>query len=466
MSDPTLPDAGQQEQPSAPAAPAEPPWPQTPLPVVSLPYSYPVRSGRPGILTAVGVISIVVASFSILGSLYDGIQLLSINMMARFAPMMAPPPPAPPANVANPFPATNPTASSAKSLVVTQRGLESSARAVVTNALGEMRFLTGPRIEQLDGLLAEAGQDMFDTNKTPLTGEDITSQVLANATGLSADPSVAGPDTFRTEKGRFELYDDHAVFYPLRGNTVRVSTLTTSTAGLTSAQVEQIISQAQATSGNAMNPSQLAALRTLLSTPGQQYVSVITIPTAIRSAQPMGDGSVFITFPNGYAQIGAQGQVTMSGTTSGAGTSTVTATGAFPFIPGSGGKVRINGAAAALVGFSAIAGAGLAIYLLVIGIMVLRDSHRGRKFHLIFAWLKIPLTFLAALSMWWLTSDFYEQFLTQSGAPGVAVGPTMSITTAIWQGVVGVLALIYPISLLIVMQTKTVKDYYNTVRMD
>ena len=463
MSDPTLPPT------PPPPDPYYAPPPMHSVPMAALAYLAPVTvAGRPGILTAVGVISIVVASFGVLGSLYTGVTLLMFNAMASFAPVAMPAP-----NTPGMTPTTAPAnvSPAASSVVVTERGLESAERAAVAAGLGELRFLSTSRVEQLDALLAEAGKDIFAGAGKPLTADRIETLVQSHATGLSADPSVPGPDTFRTESGRFELYDDRAVFYPNRGDIVRVSTLTTSTAGLNGAQVERVVAQAQVASGNTMNPSQLAGLRTLLSSPGQQHVSVVTLPTAIRGAQPMGDGSVMVTFPNGMAQVGPQGQIQMSSFTAADGTMTTTTANAGTFtvggpFGGGGGRVRVNGAAMALAGFATLVGTLLAVYLLVSGILVLRDSQRGRKLHLIYAWLKIPVTILGALAVWWLTTSLFESMMAQSGAAGVAASPAMSMGIGIQQAVMAVFGLIYPVALLIVMQTRGVKDYYNAVRVD
>src|SRR4051794_36297640 len=68
--------------------------PQSPIPVQPVSYLSPYASrGRPGILTAVGVMSIVVACFSFLGSLSGAFMALGFAMItatpARFAPPAA-----------------------------------------------------------------------------------------------------------------------------------------------------------------------------------------------------------------------------------------------------------------------------------------------------------------------------------------------------------------------------------------
>src|SRR5687767_1033716 len=57
--------------------------PALPVPVQSLSYSMPVRPGRPGVLTAVGVLSIVVACISLLACLIIALTAGNFMMLAR-----------------------------------------------------------------------------------------------------------------------------------------------------------------------------------------------------------------------------------------------------------------------------------------------------------------------------------------------------------------------------------------------
>ncbi len=433
--------------PPPPLLPEIPPLP----PLASLAYQpgAQARVGRPSIITAIGVISIVVAAFSFVGSLYSAVTLFGFSMMASFAGVASMVPPTPGA-----FPpqaaTTQAVASPGLAIPVSPRGLDADARNEIATGLSDLRFLSGPRLDQLNALLAEAGQEMFPDGGKPLTARRVQDElVLSNVTGLSADPATPGPDTIRTDGGRFEVYDDRAVFYPNRGEIIRVSAPATSNSGLSPAQVEAIVQQAGAASGNALNPGQVAALRTLLATPGQQYVSPITVPAAIRSAQASGDGTVFLMFPNGSASIGPQGQMTAS--TSAAGT---------PAVPFPGSRIKINRTAMALAMFATLAGFGLAVYLLVIGILTLRGSPRGRRLHLVYAALKIPVTILGAGAAWWLTTTFLEALLS-TGGTNVMFQRGIFAGVGTQQAVMAVIALIYPIALLITLQTRAVKDYYR-----
>ena len=60
--------------------------PIAPLWVQPLDYPLPIRSGRPGILTAVAVISIILAAFSGLGSLWSGMVAFGFFMASQIRP--------------------------------------------------------------------------------------------------------------------------------------------------------------------------------------------------------------------------------------------------------------------------------------------------------------------------------------------------------------------------------------------
>jgi len=68
--------------------PPLPDRPPAPVPVQTLDYSDPPRQGRPGLVTAIGVMSIVVASLSVLFSLQTGAQAVGFFFMSRMAASM------------------------------------------------------------------------------------------------------------------------------------------------------------------------------------------------------------------------------------------------------------------------------------------------------------------------------------------------------------------------------------------
>jgi hypothetical protein len=98
----------------------------------------------------------------------------------------------------------------------------------------------------------------------------------------------------------------------------------------------------------------------------------------------------------------------------------------------------------------------IAGFLLVSGIVVFTRSRRPRRLHLIYAALKIPLAICAGIvamqmTAWWMS------MIRVSGGPPM---PNASILGIFSGGMTTVLACIYPVALLIVMNVRSVKDFY------
>ena len=105
----------------------------------------------------------------------------------------------------------------------------------------------------------------------------------------------------------------------------------------------------------------------------------------------------------------------------------------------------------------------LALLLMTAGIMVLMNSQRGRRMHLIWAWLKLPAAIGLALVNWLIMKDTMSALAT-SGTPLPAIMTSMFATFSVVIGLV--LACAYPVVLLFVMRSKTINDYYSSVRPD
>ena len=111
---------------------------------------------------------------------------------------------------------------------------------------------------------------------------------------------------------------------------------------------------------------------------------------------------------------------------------------------------------------------GLAAYLLVAGILVLRGVAIGGKLHWVYAVIKIPLTLLAAVVGWWMWSGIMQfgTAVRASAAAGGTVAPPpgwASGVTMVFAVLLAVVALIYPISLLFVLRSSRVRAYYNAI---
>src|SRR5439155_23392467 len=95
-----------------------------------------------------------------------------------------------------------------------------------------------------------------------------------------------------------------------------------------------------------------------------------------------------------------------------------------PPIPGPGavtgvfspfGKISSTAAIIAIV--ETVISAGLAIFLAIAGILVLRDARSGRRLHLIYATLKIPLIIIGSIGSWVVMSGWMNGAMT-AASPG------------------------------------------------
>jgi hypothetical protein len=367
--------------------------PQPPLPVAPLYYGTPPRRGRPGLITAMGVMSIVVASLSGLASLWGVLGAFGMFMMSRL-PAIPPPAPAPPA--------VQTTGSGGGTAVVggmvvdpasAEDGLPEPHKSLVAEVLCRGKNVNEKRRRQIDLLLTVAGQKIF-----PFVRPGISPQTIeANISESGRLPSVSaapGPYYFVVGSGRIEVYDDHALFRP-DGSADVVSVTATE--------------EAAPPSGQPSRPAPSGARRT---------------------------STVVMTGPGG--------------------TSTVTTATRAPMF-------RVNLVAAGLSMGEALLSLGVAIYLLVIGILTLRDSRSARRLHWVYVWVKIPLVILAVIAGAWMMSGLMNSMATLPNAPGGPPPPT-----AAWGNVMvvyaiigGMVALAYPIALIFVLRSRTAREYYG-----
>ena len=426
--------------------------PQAPIPVEPLPYTMPSRFGRPGVLTAIGVISICVAAISGLFALYSVLMGFGFYMAsamsqrqsrATTATLVAPVPPAPPvASTA----ATMPSGPQVGPL-----GMSPAERDAAFQSLNGLRPLGPSRRRQLDTILAAAGKSFA------------TDRVIESGTMEDARDGEPGPEYFVTQRGRLEIFNDRAVFFPNDNSpTIRTSAPfevadapatgpatgpatapTTVPAGsvLTAAEVQSVVSQVQAMTGNKLTPLQVTSVQSVLTNPTQLLVPPGTAQGSITAAHAQPDGTVMMNFANGsMLMLGPQGNVVAQ-------TTPMTV----PFGSGFAMSPWVVGSYVAL----SVVSLGLAVLLLVAGILVLSRSTKGRRLHLIYAWLKIPVAVAASLLLGTIMSHLGSAFATTAAGSSLGAG---------WMVGTMVLGCLYPVALLIALNTRTVRDYYHSAR--
>jgi hypothetical protein len=221
----------------------------------------------------------------------------------------------------------------------------------------------------------------------------------------------------------------------------------TSNPALTVAQAGQVVARVQGMVGNAMTPAQVQTLTTELQAPNQQLLSSQYLYSPIQSATRNPDGTLVIFFQSGTSHNFGGATMVLTPT----GQSTMQAT---PFGPSGNpfGNMKLNPAVIAFAIFEDAASFGLAIYLFVAGILLLRDSPHSRKRHLRYAAIKCVLATIAAIATYLLFTEFYTAIIPNRG--GAAVAASVEVL------ILSLLGFVYPIALFIAMNTNSVRRHY------
>jgi hypothetical protein len=427
--------------------------PPVPIPVQPLAYSgaWQERS-RPGLITAIGVMCIVVACLSGLVSTMMGFYGLGFYMVSKFAGARS-------ATAAATISAPSSSPQANEKLPIGDVG-------VADNTLRSLLNLDGPRLHELDKLLRSHGKAIFppdeDSDGTPLTNAKVRAAVKEYHNAADA----SGAAHFATEAGAVDVFPDHATFTSADGDTtIRSSALrhsesvsqasmtvgsTTASTGttLTAAQVQKIMRDIKRLSPKALTAAQISTVQTQLSAPNQQLVTNAA-GTPVSSVTPQGT-DLMVQFDGGFLNVGPQGQVVQ-----------VFSYSSNPF---AGGRANLNGVAAPaiLMMLEALCSVAVAIYLLVVGIFVFRSSFKSPRLLAVYAWIKIPLALAAGAVVTWMGYEFMTA--VTKGLPGgsPAAAPTVAYV-AIWGIILTLLGLAFPIALLIALRSRTSREFFNTV---
>lgn len=435
---------------------ADPPF-IPPIPSQPLPYSIPVRTGRPGIITAIGVTCIVIACLSALSSFISGTNSVGFYMMSRVSAQMASMSATMASASANAGPATMPGSSPV---------LPGGDAGVAVNAIDSMLSLDSQHLRELDRLMRRHGRLVFGgDDDTPLTAAAVRQAVISS----KRNGGISG---FSTSQGTVDIFADHATFTSADGSTtvttsarrnqdqttqstpngltmstVAVNATAAPSSTLTTAQIDQAVALAQGMVPKP-NAAQLRSLRAELSKPNQPLATVGgSSPVTATTQQPNGNLSIY--FDTGNALIvDPRGKVLSSGT--------------LPML-----NLGISGGLATVDALEGLASIGLAIYLLIVGILVLRGSFASPRMLRIYAWIKIPLALIAGIGLTMLGYALSRAIMNNpamgaasSSADSARVGFTIGGGLAILFG------LAFPVALLIALRSKTVSEYYNAVVSD
>jgi hypothetical protein len=104
-----------------------------------------------------------------------------------------------------------------------------------------------------------------------------------------------------------------------------------------------------------------------------------------------------------------------------------------------------------------------AVLLIVAGSLMLRNWPRADRLHRIYVAVKIPLIATAAIATWWIYSGMMSGMFIVNGTPGAQANfaHTMAMIQAV---VMAGISLVYPVALLIVLSTRTSREYFKRLR--
>lgn len=218
-----------------------PPHQPPPLPVAPLAYDSVPRPWHPSIITAIGVLSIVIACFSALVSLYSSLASVGFYMMSQ----VAIPPAAIQASAATlPSPTPVPTVTVGGFPMDGNDiadGLAEQPRKNVMRVLEATVPLNEARVGQLDALMKFGGKLIFPSAADGATLQNIKANITESGRMPGAD-GAPGPQFFVVGTGKIEVYDDHAVFRPDGSADVISITAPDPTAAPTTSQAGSTVS--------------------------------------------------------------------------------------------------------------------------------------------------------------------------------------------------------------------------------
>lgn len=385
--------------------------PSPPLAAIAAP-------ARPMILGAVGVLSIIVG---LIGMIFGLIGVVTGNLMDRQAFVASR------AAMAQ----TSAPANSGQSDSGVD-AMDAATRRIVLAGLSQREPIRPACAQQLEALLANAGNEVFPLDRSALTVAQVKSYVLAAAAHQSNSETI---QVYILGSGRLELSEHWARFIPDGGGTtVRVRDgQYDSGMGQWLCQLDIDAVVAKARSMPHVTDAMASALRSQLTAPAQTLINATANP-ADAAAQLL--------------SIKSEGELETVTTRSGAQEFYITSPYAFGMTGGNGPSANTAPpprAAAMLWLLFSLLMLALSVYLLVIGIFSFRGLPSSRWLHLGYAVAQIPLIVLgaAAAEMLW------------EGSLGKG-GSILSIICF-----AGSLALAYPLLLIVVMNLPSARAFYK-----
>jgi hypothetical protein len=389
---------------------------------------------RPWILSTIGVLSIIIASFSLIA---DFISLIVANVVTGMATIAA----------MTPAPATMapaPAVTQAHTEYVGPQGLPAVERQIVIDGLSKVHSLSDARQKQLDGLLADVGQQIIRLSPDNLTAE----RVATYATDVREIPSGSGgePDEmFILGSGRLQISDANAVFFPENSpSPIRSgggSYTDSDGTHMATEQIAAIVERVRNLSNRAINDSQVASLESELESTSQTLItpspSVTQAAAQVLSAVSLPDGTVAVTTKTGSMSFSSMGQSFQG----------IMAINAMRGPPWMGRSATVPRRDATLLMLDAILSFAAAGFLLACGIMMLRNRPASRWMHLGYAGVKVVLAGLSCYAVYTVAIELN------------ASSQDVRSTALTWMLIVAAVGFVYPVVLVITMSLKPVREF-------
>lgn len=332
---------------------------------------------------------------------------------------------------------------------VGSHGMDAAQRSATVEAISQRIEMTPQQAQQLDALLAEVGEEVFQEQRGEEVSPPAIVQQLGDQVGRLPAADGSEPFFFETPAGRAEVYDNRALFYrkqtltPIRAMAGRRANASGHPVLLTAdvTALVQVIRDACAPGGKTLADAQVQTVRTLLSDPQQQLVSVIAAPdgsqVGINGASVRPDGYARIDFSGGALLLGSGGDVILRSDRAS--------------VP------VVSGAACCLVILESLISVGMAVFLLIICIGLFRVPRRRLKPLERWSLAKILLSLSGGAAIAWMI----ENDLTYSTNPSpTAHAGSMALLIG---AVVAALGCAYPIAVLLVGRSQNVREYYEPI---
>lgn len=311
--------------------------------------------------------------------------------------------------------------------------------------LQAMHPISDARQKQLDGLLADVGQEVIQISPDNLTSDRVTAYV----TDVRQMPSGSGgepDDLFILGSGRLQISDQSAIFFPQDSpSPIRSGggsyTDSSGQTHLASEQIAGVIDRVQTMCNHAMNDTQQTVLATELAVPAQTLItpgnSVAVVAGQVQNAQMLPDGTLAVTTVNGSMSFGPSGQ-SYPGIVS----ATVAAS------PWGKGPVVVKGDANLLV-IDGLLSFVLAGFLLASGIVLMRNSPMARWMLVGYGIAKLLGTVLSVCAVYTIGQEL-----------GGGDSDAQSVAMA-WAIILGAPGAVWAVVVLIVMSLRSAREFLS-----